>query len=69
MNTIDARGLACPQPLLLVKNAVDSGAAEIIVLVDNEVAKENISRLAKKCRYTLDCRDQAGDTLLTLNKA
>jgi TusA-related sulfurtransferase len=46
-NLIDTRGLSCPQPVLLVKRAIDSlgrnGVVE--VLVDENVAKENVSRL------------------------
>ncbi len=42
---IDARGLACPQPVMLTKNKM-KGCSEIEILVDNETALENIKRLA-----------------------
>lgn len=42
---LDARGLTCPSPVLLVKEAVESGEAQTIaILVDNESARENVSR-------------------------
>lgn len=44
MKELDCRGLACPSPVLKTKEMVDSGAHEISVLVDNEAAKENVSR-------------------------
>ncbi|OPY58428.1 MAG: SirA-like protein [Pelotomaculum sp. PtaU1.Bin035] len=44
MRTIDARGLACPKPVLLTKKAIDSGEKEFEVLVDSEVPKENIRK-------------------------
>jgi selenium metabolism protein YedF len=44
MKELDCRGLACPGPVLKTKELVDSGAHEISVLVDNEAAKENVSR-------------------------
>ena len=40
--TVDARGLSCPQPVLMTVNAVKSGESdEITILVDNETAKED----------------------------
>lgn len=45
--TIDARGLSCPQPVLLAKKAIEE-SEEVTVLVDNETAAENIRRLAVK---------------------
>lgn len=40
MNTkqIDARGLSCPQPVVLVDRALADGNADLEILVDNEVA-------------------------------
>jgi len=45
--TVDARGLACPEPVLLAKKAIADNEA-VTVLVDNESAVENIRRLAAK---------------------
>ncbi len=42
---IDARGLACPQPVLMAKQAVDTDRpSRLNVQVDNEAAVENVSR-------------------------
>jgi selenium metabolism protein YedF len=56
--TIDARGLSCPQPVLLAKKAIAENE-EVIVLVDNEIAVENIRRLAVKtaCGFSVTERD------------
>jgi tRNA 2-thiouridine synthesizing protein A len=44
---IDARGLSCPQPVLLTMGAFKEMAqGNIEVLVDNEASKENVSRAA-----------------------
>jgi selenium metabolism protein YedF len=44
---LDAQGLACPQPVVITKNALDKIACgEIAVLVDNETARLNVERLA-----------------------
>jgi selenium metabolism protein YedF len=45
--TIDTRGLACPQPVVLAGKAIEeSGAGEIIVLVNSETPRDNVLRLA-----------------------
>ncbi len=44
---VDARGLSCPQPVLMTLDAIKKGAEdEIVVLVDTETSKENVSRAA-----------------------
>ncbi|UCF73414.1 MAG: sulfurtransferase TusA family protein [Deltaproteobacteria bacterium] len=46
--TVDARGLSCPQPVLMTLEEIkkmDKG--EIVVLVDTDTSKENVSRAAK----------------------
>ena len=46
MKKIDARGLSCPEPVIMTKNAMASREAAYEVLVDNVTAKENVSRFA-----------------------
>ena len=42
---IDCRGLACPAPVLQTKEAIEKEHPTVInVLVDNEAAKQNVSR-------------------------
>ena len=43
---IDARGKACPMPVILVKKEIDNGERDITITVDNEIAVENLKRLA-----------------------
>ena len=46
---VDARGLSCPQPVLMTLSKMkELGTGEIEVLVDNEVSRENVSRAATK---------------------
>ena len=45
--TIDARGLSCPQPVLMTMDEIKKKTErEIIVVVDSEASKENVSRAA-----------------------
>ena len=44
---VDARGLSCPQPVLLTLNEIKKmNKGEIIILVDTDTSKENVSRAA-----------------------
>ncbi len=44
---IDARGLACPQPVVLAKKAIEENpGAAVAVVVDGEAARENVLRFA-----------------------
>jgi len=45
-NIIDARGQACPRPIILTKKALNDSALgeRFIVLIDNETARENVER-------------------------
>ena len=46
--TIDARGLSCPQPVLMTLEEIKKAASsELLVLVDAEASKENVSRAAE----------------------
>lgn len=53
MAQIDARGMSCPQPVLLTKKALDAGSAEVTVLVDSTTAKSNVERFLNLSGYTV----------------
>jgi len=43
---IDARGLACPGPVIETKQALTGGGGPFVILVDNPAARDNVSRFA-----------------------
>lgn len=46
--SIDAKGLACPQPVIMSRKAMMAGQLdEIEVIVDNDAARENVVRFLK----------------------
>lgn len=46
-NTVDARGLSCPQPVLMTLKEMGSmEKGELVVLVDSDTSKENVARAA-----------------------
>ena len=57
--TVDARGLACPEPLMMAKKAIEENES-ILVMVDNETAVENIRRLAAKLSCTFSVAEKEG---------
>jgi len=47
-NIIDARGFSCPQPVIMTVNAIKKvKKGDIVIVVDTDTAKENVSRAAK----------------------
>lgn len=55
---LDARGWACPKPVLETKKALQTENA-LTVIVDNRAARENVSRLASKsgCQVQVEEKD------------
>ncbi len=52
--TLDCRGLTCPQPVIKTKELIsDQHPKEFVVLVDNQAALENVSRFLGKNGYTV----------------
>ena len=47
MKTIDCRGLACPQPVINTKKALDMGAKTLEIITDNVVSRENVLKFAR----------------------
>jgi TusA-related sulfurtransferase len=45
---VDAGGLSCPQPVLITLDKIkEMGKGEIIIKVDTDTSKENVSRAAQ----------------------
>ena len=66
---IDARGLSCPQPVVLVKKAIDKlRKGEIEVYVDTVTSKEKVSRLAHNSGFQVTAQEKEGEFLLKLVK-
>ncbi len=56
---VDARGLACPQPVIMTKNAlseIDEGI--LTVLVDSIASKENVKRFAESQGCTITVKEK-----------
>lgn len=66
---VDARGMACPQPVLCTKQALDMIETGIVVaIVDNEIAKENIVKFAKHQACKVAVKQQADTYHIEIQK-
>ena len=66
---VDARGLSCPVPVVMVQKAVNSeNPAELEVLVDAMVCVENVTRYAKSQGYDVEVTEQGDDFKMVLKK-
>lgn len=64
---VDARGLACPQPVILTRNALQESDA-VTTIVDNETAKGNVSRMAASQGYQVNVEEREDGIYLHLTK-
>jgi tRNA 2-thiouridine synthesizing protein A len=65
---INARGLSCPQPVILAKKAVDAGKFPIQVIVDTITARENIKRMAENSGCKIQIEEIGDEFKLILKK-
>ncbi len=68
MTTIDARGLSCPEPVILISQAMKSGEAAYEIKVDNRVSKENVTRYAEHQSYKVSVTEADGEFTLAIRK-
>ena len=63
MSTIvDARGLSCPQPVLMTLEEIKKlNKGEIEILVDTDTSKENVSRAAESQKWQVKEIQEEGE--------
>ena len=68
--TVDARGLSCPQPVLDTLTKISQvGSGVIEVLVDTEASKENVARAAQGKGWEVkDIAEDGNEYTLTIAK-
>lgn len=56
---VDARGLSCPQPVILAQKAISEGVFPVEVTVDTVTSRENVRRMAEKkgCKVEISQQD------------
>lgn len=68
MNVLDARGLACPEPVIIISRAMASKEPEYQIVVDNLTAKENVTRYAEHQGYHVKVSEDGGEYTLDISK-
>jgi len=63
---IDARGKACPMPVIMAKKEIDGGCRDLTVLVDNRTAVENLTRLGNSAGMTVTTGETADGLFVCL---
>ena len=67
MNTVDARGYSCPEPVLMTKRALEKGVP-LTVLVDSQTPLQNITRFATNAGYKVSSEPKDGDFEIRITK-
>ena len=68
MKQLDARGLSCPEPVIMIRKAMMSKESAYEMVVDNPTSKENVTRYAEHQGYTVTVAEAAGEYTLTMKK-
>ncbi len=65
---LDARGKACPMPVIMAKKEMDAGNLQFSITVDNDIAVQNLKRLADSQGYQGSVRETGGVYTMDLHK-
>ena len=65
---LDTRGLSCPQPVIMVQQAIEKGDFPLEVLVDTATARENVLRFAERKGYKVQITENDDEFTLVISK-
>ncbi len=65
---IDARGLSCPQPVVLTQQLIKTGETGFQVIVDTVVSMENVLRCVEKNKLSGSVAEDGGAFIITVSK-
>jgi len=69
MKEIDCRGMACPQPVVTAKKALDESEGEgFVLIVDNPSARDNVERFAQSQGAMVDVEKKGNEFFLHIQK-
>ncbi|MFP4057357.1 MAG: sulfurtransferase-like selenium metabolism protein YedF [Candidatus Brocadiia bacterium] len=69
METIDVRGLACPEPVIRTKKAIEENPNSVLtILIDDPAARENVTRMAASLGAQVQTEEsESGEYTLTVS--
>ncbi len=65
---VDARGLSCPQPVVLTQKAIKDGKTSFEVLVSNVVSKENVIRCVQNNKMKAEVVEDGDEFKIIVSK-
>lgn len=68
MQILDARGLSCPEPVIMIRKAMMGRESAYTIIVDNIASRENVTRYAEHQGYTVSVSEQNGEYTLLIVK-
>ena len=68
MTKLDACGLSCPEPVIMISQAMKSGDRAYEITVDNRVSRENVTRYAEHQGYSVSVTEANGEYTLRIEK-
>ena len=66
---VDARGKACPLPVIETRNALREHGAPVVTLVDNDIARQNVEKMARQMGLNAATQQAEGGWRITLTAA
>lgn len=68
MKILDARGLSCPEPVIMLRKAMMTKEAAYQITVDNVASRENVTRFAEHQGYRVSVTETSGEYTLEITK-
>ena len=69
LKEVDCRGLECPRPVILTRQALESlEKGTVVALVDNTIARDNVIRMMQGLKLDATVQEKAGEYQITINK-
>lgn len=68
MNKLDARGLSCPEPVIMIRKAMMSNEDAYEIVVDNVASRENVTRYANHQGYEVAVVEKDGEFTLSITR-
>lgn len=69
MVEVDARGLECPQPVMLTLDAIKNNPDDVIqVTVSSTIPRDNVAKMATKRGKSVEIAESGSDFVLTLSQ-
>ena len=68
-NLVDARGMDCPKPVICTKKALEGITSGVLTtIVDNDIAKDNVIRLANSYDYPVEVEKREENYYIRIKK-